>query len=642
MSSGSSTTSSSAKSDRVLVRLVIGHHSQHLPNGQLPNGHTHRWTVFVRAPGGMNFTDRSFIDKVTFHLHPSFANPERHVKKPPFEVTETGYGGFPMPIEIRFAGIKKAYIINYDLSLSLDAHSEMKVEQILEVKNPPKNFAEIADKYSKKKKNSDSSTSSLLFQPKLEKNSTSLQKHESATKNSIKPLQIKAKLEPKEPALFESDIHDFPPSVKESEKSPPSIVNEKINGTTNEQEDIYDQLFGPEHKSAKKHKKDKKENDIDEEENRKEKKKKKDKKKDRESETEKVKHEKKEKKRDKDKNNKHFEKSETSYNEKERKEVKKEKEQRKSGQENEEKIKKIKLEENNFVEKSEKSLQNSTTSEPLPKIPSVKISFKKNNDSMPTSSTRPVYNKPEKPSEAVRKDIKEPSISPPLLPSHPTPSLPSTSSTSSISPPLNILPKNHLLNATSHIFPRAESPLDRRKRAVVEAEDSTRACSMSPSMERKIRKFSTNFVPASSIVTSMVPNGTSSPPKEIKEPNVEQEPGPSNPSIFEHLPMRIEPQISPIHTSAFASPIRESNHVEDEVQNETVTNSIISRVKKLERRLSKLKDPKRMYRCAEMLIEHDPEKISISDDGKLECELHELPLEMINNLLKVCRSNGAD
>lgn len=101
----------------------------------------------------------------------------------------------------------------------------MKVEQILEVKNPPKNFAEIAEKYSKKKKNSDSSTSSLLFQPKIEKNSTSLQKHESATKSSIKPLQIKTKLEPKEPALFESDIHDFPPSVKESEKSPPSIVN---------------------------------------------------------------------------------------------------------------------------------------------------------------------------------------------------------------------------------------------------------------------------------------------------------------------------------------------------------------------------------------------------------------------------------
>ena len=75
----------------------------------------------------------------------------------------------------------------------------------------------------------------------------------------------------------------------------------------------------------------------------------------------------------------------------------------------------------------------------------------------------------------------------------------------------------------------------------------------------------------------MVPNGTSSPPKEIKEPIVENEPGPSNPSIFEHLHMRIEPQISPIHTSTFVSPIRESNHVEDEVQNETVTNSIISR-----------------------------------------------------------------
>lgn len=119
MSSGSSTTSTSAKSDRVLVRLVIGHQSQHLPSGTLANGHTHRWTVFVRAPGGVNFADRSFIDRVTFHLHSTFENPERTVKRPPFEVTETGYGGFPMPIEIRFAGVKKTYTINYDLNLSL-------------------------------------------------------------------------------------------------------------------------------------------------------------------------------------------------------------------------------------------------------------------------------------------------------------------------------------------------------------------------------------------------------------------------------------------------------------------------------------------------------------------------------------------
>src|SRR5688572_30192108 len=52
MSSASSTTSTSVKS--ILVRVVIGHHSQHLPNG-LPLGHTHRWTAFVRAPNGIPF-----------------------------------------------------------------------------------------------------------------------------------------------------------------------------------------------------------------------------------------------------------------------------------------------------------------------------------------------------------------------------------------------------------------------------------------------------------------------------------------------------------------------------------------------------------------------------------------------------------
>lgn len=55
-----------------------------------------------------------------------------------------------------------------------------------------------------------------------------------------------------------------------------------------------------------------------------------------------------------------------------------------------------------------------------------------------------------------------------------------------------------------------------------------------------------------------------------------------------------------------------------------------------------MKDPQKLYRCAELLIDYNPEKVSISDDGKLECALDEMPIEVVNNLFKLCRSNGED
>lgn len=122
MSRGSSVSSTASIalngiSSRVLVRILIGHTSEKLPQKTL-TGHTHKWTVFVRPMSG-ELTDRSFIKKVTFNLHESFVNPLRVIKEPPFQVSETGYGGFTMPITIQFNGVQKIYTINYELSLSL-------------------------------------------------------------------------------------------------------------------------------------------------------------------------------------------------------------------------------------------------------------------------------------------------------------------------------------------------------------------------------------------------------------------------------------------------------------------------------------------------------------------------------------------
>lgn len=167
MSRGSSVSSNASIAlngtpSRVLVRLLIGHTSERLHQKTLA-GHTHRWTVFVRSISG-ELTDRSFIKSVIFNLHASFENPIRMVKEPPFEVSETGYGGFTMPIDIEFNGVKRIYKINYELNLSLsrvffesktpllDKFGEYSFEQKIELKNPSNELAQLVQKYCKKSK----------------------------------------------------------------------------------------------------------------------------------------------------------------------------------------------------------------------------------------------------------------------------------------------------------------------------------------------------------------------------------------------------------------------------------------------------------------------------------------------------------
>jgi YEATS domain-containing protein 4 len=63
--------------------------------------HSHKWTVYVREPSGGDLSH--IISKVVFNLHPSFAEPVRTLDKPPYEVTETGWGEFEIGITIHFA-----------------------------------------------------------------------------------------------------------------------------------------------------------------------------------------------------------------------------------------------------------------------------------------------------------------------------------------------------------------------------------------------------------------------------------------------------------------------------------------------------------------------------------------------------------
>jgi len=72
--------------------------------------HTHTWTVAIRGAasgpdqdivGGADDLSH-FIKRVTFKLHDTYPNPSRNIDKPPYEVTETGWGEFEIQIRITF------------------------------------------------------------------------------------------------------------------------------------------------------------------------------------------------------------------------------------------------------------------------------------------------------------------------------------------------------------------------------------------------------------------------------------------------------------------------------------------------------------------------------------------------------------
>ncbi|KAH8118430.1 yeats family-domain-containing protein [Phellopilus nigrolimitatus] len=89
--------------------------------------HTHRWTVAVRSAASSPDSDKVggaddinyFIKRVTFKLHDTYANQTRNVDKPPFEVTETGWGEFEIQIRINFIqeSGEKQYMLYHHLKL---------------------------------------------------------------------------------------------------------------------------------------------------------------------------------------------------------------------------------------------------------------------------------------------------------------------------------------------------------------------------------------------------------------------------------------------------------------------------------------------------------------------------------------------
>ncbi|XP_055598745.1 YEATS domain-containing protein 4 [Uranotaenia lowii] len=84
----------------IVKPLVYGNVARSFGKKREEDGHTHQWTVYVKPYHNEDMS--TYVKKIHFKLHESYANPNRVVTKPPFEVTETGWGEFEIVIKIHF------------------------------------------------------------------------------------------------------------------------------------------------------------------------------------------------------------------------------------------------------------------------------------------------------------------------------------------------------------------------------------------------------------------------------------------------------------------------------------------------------------------------------------------------------------
>lgn len=153
----------------VQIQLALGHKAS-LRTKRHPQGFTHDWEVFIRGPEKTNIAN--FVDKVVFLLHKDFPRPKRGlftliqslenkienlytilfhnisvVKEPNSEgayvVKESGYGCFPLPIEIYFKHKDEPRSVKFEYELTLQVEgppiSHTRYEKVT-IKNPGEDF----------------------------------------------------------------------------------------------------------------------------------------------------------------------------------------------------------------------------------------------------------------------------------------------------------------------------------------------------------------------------------------------------------------------------------------------------------------------------------------------------------------------
>ncbi len=83
----------------VVKPIVFGNISRYLGKKREEDGRTHQWTAFLR-PLDPHEDMSTYVRRVQFKLHDSYSNPVRIFNKPPYELTETGWGEFEIVIKV--------------------------------------------------------------------------------------------------------------------------------------------------------------------------------------------------------------------------------------------------------------------------------------------------------------------------------------------------------------------------------------------------------------------------------------------------------------------------------------------------------------------------------------------------------------
>lgn len=84
----------------IIKPIVYGNVARSFGKKREEDGHTHQWNVYIKP--FYNEDMSAYVKKVHFKLHESYANPNRILTKPPYEVTETGWGEFEVVIKLYF------------------------------------------------------------------------------------------------------------------------------------------------------------------------------------------------------------------------------------------------------------------------------------------------------------------------------------------------------------------------------------------------------------------------------------------------------------------------------------------------------------------------------------------------------------
>ena len=125
-SSPSSFPPAAAASEPVSVPLAWGSIAFQMGRSRAGTAqeHSHRWMVFVRGAANQDITGA--VAKVVFTLHHTIRDHVREVLRPPFQVTETGYGNFELLIAVHFhaaLGAPGPLVLKHTLKLFHESQS---------------------------------------------------------------------------------------------------------------------------------------------------------------------------------------------------------------------------------------------------------------------------------------------------------------------------------------------------------------------------------------------------------------------------------------------------------------------------------------------------------------------------------------